>query len=90
MANNLASTTRLSTTSEAPAHSGTVITPSDSAVIGPFRGLYVGVGGNVAALLVNDAVSVTFLNVANGTLLPIAFTKILSTGTTATSMLGLA
>lgn len=53
------------------------------------RGLYVGGAGDVKCLLVGDTVAVVFVAVPAGTLLPIRVKQIFSTGTTATSLLGL-
>ena len=60
------------------------VVASDSTEFDP-SALYVGVGGTVvvADILGN---SETFLNVPDGTFLPITATKVLSTGTTATNI----
>lgn len=89
MPNLIVPTTQLSTLSEAPAQSAEAITPNDSNLIGPFRSVWVGGAGNVAALLVEDSAPITFNAVPAGTLLPIAVKKIMATGTTATNILGL-
>ena len=68
------------------------ITPSDSTLIPETRGVYVGVGGNVVALMLNSAgayAAVTFSNVPSGAILPIRCTRINSTSTTATNMVAL-
>lgn len=65
-----------------------VVTASDSTVLEVTRALYVGGGGNVAVTTLNGD-SVTFVGVGAGTILPIQVTKVLSTGTTATSILAL-
>jgi hypothetical protein len=55
---------------------------------GPFAALYVGVAGNVKLqTLRNNAV--VFVGVPAGSTLRVAFTRVWSTGTTATSLLGL-
>lgn len=54
----------------------------------PSAGIYVGVGGDVVALMSGGA-SVTFVGVASGSLLPIRATQIVTSGTTATDMLAL-
>lgn len=51
------------------------------------RSIRVGVGGILIAVNV-AGVSVTFSNVANGETIPAEFTKILSTGTTCTDVIG--
>jgi len=68
------------------------ITPSDSTLIPETRGVYVGVGGNVVAFMINGAgvyAAVTFTNVPSGAILPIRCTRINSTSTTATNMVAL-
>lgn len=76
-----------------PATRAAALTKSDSTVIAPAtRGLYVGGGGDVAVRILNAsgvAASVTFANVPAGTILPIVCDQLLSTGTTATNVLGL-
>lgn len=71
----------------APAGYGVAVTPSNSTVLPMTRGLYVGVGGNVAVEDINS--TVTYANVQAGTLLPIQVSKVLSTGTTASSIVAL-
>ena len=65
------------------------ITPSDSGVLtgGPTRGIYVGVTGDVAATM-SSGNSVTHVGLAAGVWHPIQAQQVLSTGTTATSILG--
>jgi len=53
------------------------------------KALYIGAGGNVAVTMLDD-VSVTFVAVGSGMILPIRPRKVLSTGTTAASIIGLA
>jgi hypothetical protein len=55
----------------------------------PTKALYIGGGGNIAVLLADDTASVIFSAVPAGTILPVRVTKVLSTGTTATLILGL-
>ena len=69
-------------------HDAKAVTASVSTIIEVTRGLYVGGLGDVAVRMA-DGTSVTFSNVANGTLLPIQVDKVLSTGTTATLILAL-
>jgi len=77
------------TTNIGPATKLVAVTKSDSTTYIPYiRALYIGVGGNVA---VQDAEgnSVTFPSVPPGTQLgPFAVSKVLSTGTTASSIVG--
>lgn len=80
-----------------PASGAFVITPSDTQKL-PFdtRGVYVGAAGNLAVVMANEDVlpgaitprGVTFQSVPAGSLLPIAAKYILSTGTTAGSLVG--
>lgn len=62
------------------------ITPSDSVVITPTKGLYLGAGGNVALMMANGR-SVTVNNLAGGIIHPISCTMVKVTGTTATNIL---
>lgn len=68
------------------------ITPSDSTLMPETRGVYVGVGGDVVALMKGAAgtyAAVTFKNVPSGAVLPIRCTRINSTNTTASSLVAL-
>lgn len=68
----------------------TAITKSDSTVLISLRALWVGGAGDVAVIAVGDTVAVTITAVPAGTLLPIAVSKVMSTNTTATNIVGLA
>lgn len=73
-----------------PAEKAEAITPSDSTSFTPYyRGLYVGGAGNVAVLPVGQTATVVFQGIPAGTILPIIVSKVLSTGTTATRIVGL-
>lgn len=64
------------------------ITPNDSADLADdVRAIYVGVSGNIAVIDKNGN-SRTYVGVAAGTWQPIHARRVLSTGTTATSLLG--
>lgn len=66
------------------------VTPSDSTVFAiPTRQIWVGGAGNLAVLMNADTVSVVLSAVPAGTMLPVSVTKILSTGTTATLIVGM-
>lgn len=68
---------------------GTTIVTSDTVSLPvPCKGLYVGGTGDVVALMF-DGQLVTFKAVPVGTVLPITFTRINATNTTATLMVGL-
>lgn len=64
------------------------ITPSDTAFEGG-SALYVGGAGNVTVDMQEGPSPVTFTAVPVGTILPIAFTRVRSTATTATLMVRL-
>lgn len=69
-----------------------VVVPHDTTVFTyACRALWVGVGGDVVAILNQDGADVarTFKNVPSGTLLPGVFHRVNATGTTATDMVGL-
>lgn len=65
------------------------VTPHDTnAVTKTTRALYVGGAGSVKVTM-QDNTEVTFVAVPAGTILPIRVKKVWTTGTTATSMLGI-
>lgn len=75
---------------ESPAVSGVAVTPSDTADLTlTTRAVFVGGGGAIRVILARDTSAVTFSGVAAGTLLPIRVSRVLATGTTATSILAL-
>lgn len=69
------------------AYSAAAVTASDSTIIPDTRGLYIGVTGNLAVRMV-DGTTPTFANVPVG-IFPIQVDKVLSTGTTASSIVAL-
>lgn len=70
-----------------PASSAVAVTPHDTNELTVYsRGLYVGVSGNVAVIPVNGSSAVTFVGLAAGIIHPIRAKVVLSTGTTATSI----
>lgn len=71
----------------APARGGAAVTKSDTAVVN-FRALYIGGAGDVA-VTGEDGENVTFESVPAGSIIPIRCTKVLSTGTSATKIVGL-
>lgn len=78
-----------SNTPGGPAIGGFTVTPSDATVFSqPTRSLWVGGAGNVAVRML-DGTTPIFTAVAAGALLPIRVDKVLSTGTTATLIVGL-
>lgn len=70
-----------------PATHVTAITPNDSTTFSATRALYIGSGGNLRVLTVDND-TITFTAVPIG-ILPIRVTKVFSTSTTASSILGL-
>ncbi|PAP93999.1 spike base protein, RCAP_Rcc01079 family [Mesorhizobium wenxiniae] len=63
------------------------VTVSDSTVVA-FDAVYVGVTGNVAVRTVRGS-TVTFVGVPAGSILPVKCDRVMSTNTTATSLVGL-
>ena len=75
--------------SDGPARSFAAVTPHDSTDFagGAAAALFVGVGGDVVVVGVEDsdgAVVETFKNVASGTILPVRCRRVNATSTTAT------
>ena len=68
------------------AKSAVAVTPSDATVVA-FEALYIGTTGNVAVTTVANQV-VTFTSVPVG-FFPVRCTKVMSTNTTATNIVGL-
>lgn len=64
------------------------VTPSDSTVL-DLVGIYVGTTGNVAVLPYGNTVAVTFDTVPAGAIIPLKITKVMSTNTTASNIVGL-
>jgi hypothetical protein len=76
-------------TDERPSASAAAITPHDTNNFagGVCRGIYVGVGGNIVAIV--NGTAVTFKGAAAGSVLPIAATRVNATSTTATDLVAL-
>lgn len=72
-----------------PGFGAFAVTPSDSTVLAAVRALYVGVTGNVAVQTAGSSTAVTLIAVPAGAILPIRVTKVMSTNTTATSIVAL-
>ena len=72
---------------QSSARSGSAVTPHDVNA-NVFDALWVGVTGDVAVQLADDSGSVTFTNVPVGWL-PVNTSLVLSTGTTATGIVGI-
>jgi len=62
------------------------VTKSDVTVFDSPQAIYVGTGGDIALRLIGDSTTVTYVNVADGTFLPVLADKVLSTGTTASDI----
>ena len=72
-----------------PARGAFAITPNDDTILGCMtRGIYVGGAGDLSVLMADDDDPVIFVAVPAGTVLPIRVNKVRSTGTTATSLVG--
>lgn len=73
-----------------PASKAFAISPHNSNEL-PFitRGIYVGVGGDIVAILAEDSTAVTFKNAVAGTVIPVRAKIVQATNTTATNLLGL-
>lgn len=75
--------------SAAPARRGFAITANDATdLAAETRAIYVGVAGDVVAVL-SSGDEVTFAGVVGSTVLPIRARRIKATGTTATQLVGL-
>lgn len=71
-----------------PVHNAAAVTPHDTNDLSKTtRGVYVGVSGDVKVDLAGGD-TVTFVGLAAGVIHPLRVTRIYSTGTTATSILG--
>lgn len=74
----------------APARSAVAVTPSDDTDLAQMsRSLYVGTGGNVEVNMADTGTAVVFVNVQDGTLLPIRVTRVLDANTTASNIVSL-
>ncbi len=74
----------------APATRSVAVTPNDSTDLANIsRALWVGGAGNVAVMLADDTVAVTFVGVAAGSLLPVRVKRVMATNTTATNLVAI-
>jgi hypothetical protein len=76
-------------TSNGPAFNGVAVTKSDSTVLRTTRALWVGGAGDVDVIFAEGTTAVTLAGIAAGTILPVQVTKVMSTNTTATSIVAL-
>lgn len=75
----------------APARNCFSVTPHDVSALSALpKAIYVGTGGTLVLRAVDSAQDVTFVNVANGSVLDVRATFIRATGTTAANIIGLA
>jgi hypothetical protein len=73
-----------------PARDAVAVTKSDATTYSPpFRALWVGGAGDVAVKTKVGGSAVTFVGVAAGTILPVNAYQVMSTNTTATSIVGI-
>ena len=74
-----------------PAGRAVEITPSNSeTIVPPLRALYIGGAGDVKVDMADTGAAITFVGVPAGTILPVRVTRVYSTDTDATSIVGLA
>lgn len=73
-----------------PAEGCFAITPDDNSEL-PFvtKGIYIGNGGELALVLLNNDSPVTFRNLVGGTILDVRAKAVLAAGSTATDCIGL-
>lgn len=72
-----------------PAIVAAPVTPNDGADLSEYyRALYIGVAGDLTCQMMDDT-QVTFANVPAGLVLPARVKRVLATGTTADSIVGL-
>ena len=74
-----------------PAVKAHAVTPTDNTDLtwGPCRALYIGTAGNVAVVLDNDTVAVTFVGCYAGQILPVMAKYVMATNTTASNIIAL-
>jgi hypothetical protein len=77
----------LSSVTQSIASQAEAVTPSDT-VPNTWSYLYVGTGGNVSILPENGVTAITFQNVPSGAYLWVRTSRVRSTGTTASNIIG--
>lgn len=65
------------------------VTKSDTTDLGATKGIYVGSTGDLAVMMVGDTSAVTFAAVPTGTFLPISVRHVMSTNTSASSIIAI-
>lgn len=73
----------------ASAVKGVAVTASDATILETTRGLWVGSVGDVAVKFAGSTTAVTLVAVPAGTLLPVQVVQVMSTNTTASSIVAL-
>lgn len=71
------------------ASKGVAVTKSDATVLETTRALYIGGAGDVAVIFADGGSAVTLAGAVAGSILPVQVTKVMSTNTTATSIVAL-
>lgn len=72
-----------------PANDAFAITPHDTNDLAQTtRGIYIG-GAGAVAVITQAGTTVTFSGAAAGSVIPVSVSRVLSTGTTATNLVGL-
>lgn len=75
---------------DSPARNAVAVVPHDTTTLANVtRGLWVGTGGDVTVLMAAGGSAVAFLNVPDGSLLPIQIQRVNDTGTDADDMVAL-
>jgi hypothetical protein len=75
----------------APAQNGFAITPQDDVdLLLATKAIYVGSGGNITLRMLQADADITFVNVPSGSILDLRVRAVRSTGTSASSLIGLA
>ena len=73
-----------------PARSVRPITPNDAVALSDLpKALFIGTGGNISLRGADDASPVLFVNLPNGSILPVRTAQVYQTGTTASDIVGL-
>lgn len=68
---------------------GAAVTPSDTTVLSPTRGLFIGGAGNVTVDFADGTTGVLLTAISVGTIHPVSVVKVKATGTTATAIVAL-
>ena len=76
-------------TVESSYRGGVAVTASDTTVIAPTRGLYIGATGNVTVDFADGSTNVLLTAPALGIVIPISVVKVKATGTTASGIVAI-